>query len=183
MAGSVLAERLASIGQRVLVVESRNHIGGNCYDFYDEYGILVHKYGPHYFRTDSDEVFGYLSQFTEWHYHEYTVRAKIGNKLYTFPINLNTLREYFGRDFTEQEARVFIDEIRDKTILVPVNAEEQVLSEIGRELYEAFFKCYTEKQWGMLATELEPSVTARVPVRLSADDRYVLGKIQAVPQN
>ncbi len=90
-----MAERLASVGKKILIIDQRNHIGGNCYDCYDEHGVLIHKYGPHYFRTDSDEVFEYLSRFTEWHYHDYKVRAQIGEKTYTFPINLNTLKEFF----------------------------------------------------------------------------------------
>lgn len=95
MTGIVLAERLAASGKKILIIDQRDHIGGNCYDYYDAFGILIHKYGPHYFRTDSDEIFDYLSQFTEWHHHRYKVRVQIDEKMYTFPINLTTLKEFF----------------------------------------------------------------------------------------
>lgn len=184
LAGCVMAERLASQSdKKVLIIDKRPHIGGNCYDRIDDAGVLIHQYGPHYFRTDSQEVFDYLSNFTEWYYHDYKVKVKIRDKLYTFPINLNTLREFYGREFTEEEAKAFLEEIRDKSIIHPRNAEEQVVSQIGWELYEAFFKGYTEKQWGMKATELDASVTARIPIRTNTDDRYVLGRIQAMPKD
>jgi len=184
LAGCVMAERLASqADKKVLIIDKRPHIGGNCYDRIDEAGVLIHQYGPHYFRTDDQEVFDYLSNFTEWHYHDYKVKVKIKDKLYTFPINLNTLREFYGREFTEEEAKAFLEEVRDKSIANPRNAEEQVVSQIGWELYEAFFKGYTEKQWGMKATELDASVTARIPIRTNTDNRYVLARIQAMPKD
>ncbi len=180
-AGSVLAERLNSIGKKVLVIDKRNHVGGNCHDYYDEFGVLVHKYGPHYFRTNFDEVRDYLSLFTDWRPCEYRIRASVGGKLYTFPINRNTLNEFFGKNLsTEKEVEDFLfskkEEIDD-----PKNAEEQVLSLVGREIHEAFFKNYTKKQWGVDPKELDASVTARIPVRFNDDDRYVGDKFQAMP--
>lgn len=183
LAGCVLAERLASqAGKKVLLIDKRTHIGGNCYDRVDGAGVLIHQYGPHYFRTDDQGIFDYLSNFTDWYPHEYKVKSNINGSLFTFPINLNTLREFYGRHFTETEAKELLNGLRDKSIISPRNAEEQIVFQIGWELYEAFFRGYTEKQWGTRATELEPSVTARIPIRTNVDDRYVLGRIQAMPK-
>jgi UDP-galactopyranose mutase len=180
-AGCVLAERLNSIGKRVLVVDKRDHIGGNCHDYYDKSGVLVHKYGPHYFRTNFDEVKDYLSLFTDWRPCEYRIRASIDGKLYTFPINRNTINEFFEACFsTDKEVENFISSKKEK-IENPQNAEEQVLSMVGKDIYEAFFKNYTKKQWGIDPKELDASVTARIPVRFNDDDRYVGDKFQAMP--
>lgn len=181
--GSTLAERLNSTGKKVLVIDKRNHIGGNCYDYYNKGGVLVHKYGPHYFRTDFNDVKDYLSRFTNWHPHEYRVRASIKGRLYTFPINRNTLNEFFGINLkSEEEAKEFL-EIKRTKIEKPQNAEQQILAQVGRELYEAFFKHYTERQWGIHPRELDASVTARIPIRTNTDDRYVSGKFQAMPKD
>lgn len=182
-AGSVLAERLNSIGKKVLVVDKRDHVGGNCHDYYDETGVLVHKYGPHYFRTNFDEVKDYLSVFTEWRPCEYRIRASIDGNLYTFPINRNTLNEFFGVSLaTEKDVEEFLASKKEK-IENPQNAEEQVLSLVGREIYESFFKNYTKKQWGIDPKNLDASVTARIPIRFNDDDRYVGDKFQAMPLN
>lgn len=181
--GIVLAEKLASIGKKVLIIDKRNHIGGNCYDFYNEAGVLVHKYGPHYFRAKSEEVIKYLSEFTEWIPTRYKVKTMIKNKLYPLPINKITIEEFFGKKFnSEEKVKEFIDEIRDKTIINPKNAEEQILSLMGKEIYETFFKEYTEKQWGIKAANLDPSVTARIPIRFDENDDYILEKFQAMPK-
>jgi len=183
LAGSVLTERLRSIGKKVLVIDRRKHVGGNCYDYYNKAGVLVHRYGPHYFRTNFEEVKNYLSQFTEWIPAEYIIRSYIDGKLYTFPINRNTLNEFFGVDLkTEEEAEVFLNSKRIK-IKNPKNAEEQVLSLVGQEIYEAFFKNYTIKQWGIDPKKIDPSVTARIPIRTNTDDRYVNDKFQAMPKD
>lgn len=180
-AGSVLAERLNSIGKKVMVIDKRDHVGGNCYDYYDKSGVLVHKYGPHYFRTNFDEVKDYLSLFTDWRLCEYRIRTSVGGKLYTFPINRNTLNEFFGISLsTEKEVEDFLVSKKEK-IEDPKNAEEQVLSLVGKEIYEAFFKNYTKKQWGVESSTLDASVTARIPVRFNDDDRYVSDKFQAMP--
>ncbi|MDD5606668.1 MAG: UDP-galactopyranose mutase [Candidatus Pacebacteria bacterium] len=183
LAGSVLAERLHSIGKNVLVIDKRKHICGNCYDYYNKAGVLVHRYGPHYFRTNFEEVKDYLSQFTEWIPADYRIRSYINGKLYTFPINRNTLNEFFGVDLkTEEEAGVFLNSKRIK-IKNPKNAEEQVLSLAGQEIYEAFFKNYTIKQWGIDPKKLNASVTARIPIRTNTDDRYFNDSFQAMPKD
>jgi len=182
-AGSVLAERLNSIGKKVLVINKRKHIGGNCYDYYNKVGVLIHRYGPHYFRTNFEEVKDYLSQFTEWIPAEYKVRSCINGRLYTFPINRNTLNEFFDINLqTDEEVEAFLESKRIK-IKNPKNAEEQVLSLVGREIYEAFFKNYTIKQWGIDPKKLVPSVTARIPIRINTDDRYVNDNFQVMPKD
>lgn len=182
-AGSVLAERLNSIGKKVLIVEKRDHIGGNCYDYYDGTGVLVHKYGPHYFRTNFQEVVDYLSRFTQWRPHEYRIRSYVNGKIYTFPINRNTLNEFFGVNLkTDQETEEFLKSKREN-IENPKNAEEQILALAGKEIYEAFFKNYTIKQWGIHPKNLDASVTARIPIRINDDDRYLNDKFQAMPKD
>jgi len=181
-AGSVLGERLNSIGKNVLIIDKKDHIGGLSYDYYDDNGVLIHKYGPHYFRTNDDEVISYLSKFTEWHSHRYKVRVNIKGRLYTFPINIDTINEYFGLHLkTEEEMRRFLETKRVK-IEHPKNAEEQIISQIGIELYEAFFKNYTKKQWGKAPNELDASVTKRIPIRYTHNDDYVTEKFQAMPK-
>ena len=183
LAGSVLAERLTSIGAKVLVIDRRNHTGGNCYDYYDRAQVLVHKYGPHYFRTNFNEVKRYLSKFTKWRPCEYRIRSYVNGKLYTFPINRNTLNEFFNMKLkTQKEAKEFLESKRLK-IKHPKNAEEQVLALVGREIHEAFFRNYTKKQWGVDPKGLSASVTARIPIRTNTDDRYVNDKFQAMPRD
>jgi UDP-galactopyranose mutase len=181
-AGSVIAERLASQhGARVLVIDRRNHIGGNAYDEPNEAGILYHTYGPHIFHTNSDAVVDYLSQFTEWRPYEHRVRASVRDKLVPIPINRTTLNELFGLDLkTDEEAAEYlasraepVDEIK--------NSEDVVINAVGRELYELFFQGYTRKQWGIDPSELDKSVTARIPTRTNTDDRYFTDKFQAMP--
>jgi UDP-galactopyranose mutase len=182
-AGATLAHKLHKQGKKVLVVEKRNHIAGNCYDFYDDSGVLIHKYGPHYFRTNYDAVKEFLSQFTDWIPQEYRVRVSIKNKLYSFPINRTTLNEFFGLNLkTVEEAEAFLAAQRVK-IAKPKNAEEQVLATAGKKIYEAFFKNYTKKQWGIDPKKLGPSVTARIPIRTDTNDHYTSAKFQALPKN
>lgn len=182
-AGGVLAERLSSIGKKVLVIDKRDHIGGNCYDYYDNAGVLVHKYGPHYFRTNFPEVKEYLSKFTNWRPCKYRIRAYVNGELYPIPINRDTLNKFFNINLkNEEEARKFLDSKRLK-IKNPKNAEEQVLALAGKEIYEAFFKNYTKKQWGIDPKKLDASVTARIPIRTNTDDRYVSDKFQAMPRD
>lgn len=182
--GSILARKLAEEkNKKILIIDKRDHIGGNAYDYVNEAGILIHKYGPHYFRTDFEDVYKYLSRFTSWREHRYKVKVRIKNKLYSFPVNLATLEEFFDRSFTESTAKMFLDKLKNKKITNPKNAEEQVLKNIGKELYEAFFKGYTEKQWGVKVTDLDPSVTARIPIRTDRNDDYIIGKYQLMPKN
>jgi UDP-galactopyranose mutase len=181
-AGSVLAERLASQhGARILLIDRRPHVGGNAYDEPNEAGILYHKYGPHIFHTNSDQVVEYLSQFTEWRPYEHRVRAVVRDKLVPIPINRTTLNELFGLDLkTDDEAAEYlasraepVDEIK--------TSEDVVINAVGRELYELFFRGYTRKQWGLDPSELDKQVTSRIPTRTNTDDRYFSDKFQAMP--
>ncbi len=181
-AGATLAYLLHKKGKRVLVVEKRSHIGGNCFDYYNEHGVLVHKYGPHYFRTNYPEVRVFLSQFTDWIPQKYRIRVSVGGRLYSFPINRTTLNEVFGVSLrTVKEAEAFLEKKR-KQIIHPKNAEEQILATAGQEIYELFFKNYTKKQWGMDPRKLAPTVTARIPIRTNTDDRYTSASFQALPK-
>ncbi|MBS9390459.1 MAG: UDP-galactopyranose mutase [Dolichospermum sp. UKL201] len=180
-AGSVLAERLASqLEKKVLIVDRRNHIGGNAYDHYNNNGILVHKYGPHIFHTNSRDVFEYLSLFTEWRSYEHRVLASVDGQLVPIPINLDTINKLYGLNLTAFQLEEFfasIAEPRDKIL----TSEDVVVSKVGRELYEKFFRNYTRKQWGIDPSELDRSVTARVPTRTNRDDRYFTDTYQAMP--
>ena len=181
-AGSVLAERLASVlGKKVLVVERRSHVGGNAYDHYDEHGILVHKYGPHIFHTNSAEIFGYLQRFSAFRPYEHRVLASVDGQLVPLPINLDTVNRLFGTSLTALDLPEFFAQRAEKRPLK--TSEDVVLSAVGRELYEKFFKGYTRKQWGMDPSELDASVTARVPTRHNRDDRYFTDTYQAMPRH
>jgi UDP-galactopyranose mutase len=181
--GSVLAERLASqLDASVLLVDRRPHIGGNAYDFYNNEGILVHKYGPHIFHTNAKKVFDYLSQFTEWRPYEHRVQSSVDGQLVPMPINVDTLNKLYGLNLTCLQVDEFL-----KTVAEPreqiVTSEDVVLSRVGRDLYEKFFRNYTKKQWDLDPSELNASVAARVPVRTSRDDRYFTDRYQAMPLN
>jgi UDP-galactopyranose mutase len=181
-AGSVLAERLASVlGQLVLVVEQRSHIGGNAYDHYDDHGVLVHKYGPHIFHTNSADIFAYLSRFTEWRPYEHRVLASVDGQLVPIPINLDTVNRLYGTSLTSLELPAFFAKLAEKRTIK--SAEDVVVSSVGRELYEKFFRGYTRKQWGMDPSELDAAVTARIPTRASRDDRYFTDTYQAMPKH
>ncbi|MFB2923214.1 UDP-galactopyranose mutase [Aerosakkonema funiforme] len=180
-AGSVLAERLASqLGKKVLIVDKRNHIGGNAYDCYDDAGLLVHKYGPHIFHTNSREVFEYLSNFTEWRPYEHRVRASVDGQLVPMPINLDTINKLYGLNLTSFQLEEFFASVAEKKEYIRTS-EDVVVSKVGRELYEKFFRNYTRKQWGIDPSELDKSVTARVPTRTNRDDRYFTDTYQAMP--
>ncbi|MCA1645911.1 MAG: NAD(P)-binding protein, partial [Chloroflexi bacterium] len=180
-AGSVLAERLASqAGKRVLLVEKRNHIGGNAYDCHDDAGIMIHKYGPHIFHTNSAEVFGYLSHFTAWRPYQHRVRARVDGQLVPIPINLDTVNTLYGTQFTSFELAQFFASVAEPRDEIRTS-EDVVISKVGRELYEKFFRHYTRKQWGLDPSELDASVTARVPTRTNRDDRYFTDRYQAMP--
>jgi UDP-galactopyranose mutase len=182
-AGSVLAERLTSqLGKRVLVVDKRPHIAGNAFDEKDAAGVLMHKYGPHIFHTNSDEVSGYLSQFTKWRPYEHRVLASVKNGLLVpMPINRTTLNTLYGLNLkTDEEAEEFLAS-RGEPVEKIRTSEDVVISKVGRELYEMFFRGYTRKQWGLDPSELDKSVTARVPTRTNTDDRYFTDKFQAMP--
>jgi UDP-galactopyranose mutase len=180
-AGSVLAERLArGSGQKVLLVDRRPHIGGNAYDCYDDAGILIHKYGPHIFHTNSREVFEYLSGFTEWRPYEHRVRASVDGQLVPIPINLDTINKLYNLNLNSMELSSFFASVAEPRNPVRTS-EDVVISKVGRELYEKFFRGYTKKQWGLDPSQLDATVTARVPVRTNRDDRYFTDTYQAMP--
>ena len=180
-AGSVLAERLASVGnKKILIIDKRNHIGGNAYDYYNEDGILIHKYGPHIFHTNSADVFNYLSKFTPWRNYQHKVLASVDGQLLPIPINLNTVNKYYGLNLNGLEVEEFLASRAEKVYPVKTS-EDVVVSKVGRELYEKFFRGYTRKQWDLDPSELDASVTARVPTRTNKDDRYFTDTFQAMP--
>jgi UDP-galactopyranose mutase len=180
-AGSVMAERLASQHDaRVLIIDKRNHIGGNAYDHYDDAGILVHRYGPHIFHCNSSEIFSYLSRFTEWRPYQHRVLASVDGQLVPLPINLDTVNKLYGLSLTSAEMPAWLEQVAEPRNPV-VTAEDAVVSKVGIDLYQKFFRGYTRKQWGMEATELDAQVTARIPTRTNRDDRYFGDKYQAMP--
>ncbi len=180
-AGSVLAERLASVeNKRVLLIDRRPHIGGNAYDCHNEHGVLIHKYGPHIFHTNSAEIFNYLSRFTEWRQYQHRVRALVDGRLLPIPINLDTVNELYGLHLTPDGMKEFLASVAEKRERI-ATSEDVVVSGVGRELYEKFFRNYTRKQWGLDPSELDAQVTARVPVRFNRDDRYFTDTYQAMP--
>lgn len=179
--GSVLAERLATQShQKVLVVDKRPHIGGNAYDHYNEDGILIHKYGPHIFHTNSQEIYEYLSQFTAWRPYEHTVLADVDDKLVPIPINLNTINQLYGWNLTSAEVERFFARVAEPCNPIRTS-EDVVLNAVGRELYEKFFRGYTRKQWGVDPSELDKLVTARIPTRTNRDNRYFTDTYQVMP--
>jgi UDP-galactopyranose mutase len=180
-AGSVLAERLATrSNKKVLIIDKRSHIAGNAYDHYNEEGILVHKYGPHIFHTNSKDVFDYLSQFTEWRSYEHRVLASVDGQLVPIPINLDTINKLYGLNLTSFELEDWFESVAEQVPVVKTS-EDVVVSKVGRELYEKFFRNYTRKQWGMDPSELDKSVTSRVPTRTNRDGRYFTDTYQAMP--
>jgi UDP-galactopyranose mutase len=180
-AGSVLAERLArGADKTVLICDVRPHIGGNAYDCYDEEGILIHKYGPHIFHTNSSEIFDYLSDFTAWRPYQHRVLASVDGQLVPMPINLETINRLYGLNLNSLQLEDFFASVAEPREKI-CTSEDVVVSKVGRELYEKFFKNYTRKQWGMDPSELDASVTARVPTRLNRDDRYFTDRYQAMP--
>ncbi len=179
--GSVLAERLASqMHASVLIVDRRAHIGGNAYDYYNDDGILVHKYGPHIFHTNSRKVFDYLSQFTPWRPYEHRVQSSVDGQLVPMPINVDTLNKLYGMNLNCLQMEEFLQSVAEPREKI-TTSEDVVLSRVGRDLYEKFFRNYTRKQWDLDPSELDASVAARVPVRTSRDDRYFTDRYQAMP--
>jgi UDP-galactopyranose mutase len=180
-AGSVLAERLAEgSNKRVIICDKRPHIGGNAYDHYNDAGILVHKYGPHIFHTNSREVFEYLSRFTSWRSYQHRVRASVDGQIVPIPINLDTINTLYGLNLTSFEVEDFFKKVAEPREQIRTS-EDVVINRVGRELYEKFFRNYTRKQWGLDPSELDASVTSRVPTRTNRDDRYFTDTYQAMP--
>ena len=183
ISGLTLAERYASIGKRVLVIEKRDHIGGNCYDFVNDAGILVPKYGPHFFHTNNEEVWKYVNRFSEWIPYEHRVLSSVDGKLVPVPVNITTVNSIFGLSLkTEDEMKIWLSENIEK-IENPQNSEGSALARVGKVLYEKLFKPYTKKQWDMWPAELDVEVMNRIPVRTNFDDRYFTDEFQAIPKN
>ena len=173
-AGAVLAERFARVlGKSSLVIDRRHHVAGNAFDEYDRAGVLVHRYGPHYFRTNSQRVRAYLSQFTAWRAVEYKILAFSDGRFWNFPINLNTFEQLLGRPSSTEEMEATLAKWRIPLARPPRNSEEVIVTQVGRELYEKFFKNYTRKQWRRDPSELGPGVCRRIPIRTNRDNRYL----------
>jgi UDP-galactopyranose mutase len=183
-AGSVIADRLArDAGKKVLLIERRNHVGGNAYDHYNDEGILIHKYGPHIFHTNSERIFNYLSQYTEWIAYEHRVLAHVEGQLLPIPINRDTVNRLYGLNLqSEDDVEAFYNS-RAEPKAICRTSEDVVVGRVGRDLYEKFFRNYTKKQWGMDPSELDSSVTSRVPVRTNTDDRYFSDQFQFMPKH
>jgi len=180
-AGAVLAERIASQrGERVLVVDRRPHVAGNAFDHLDASGVLIHKYGPHIFHTNASQIVDYLSQFTSWRDYQHRVLAQVDGQLLPIPINLDTVNRLYGLDLSSEEMTAFLEKRRVPVQNI-VTSEDVVISTVGRELYEKFFRTYTRKQWGLDPSQLSRSVTARIPTRTNQDDRYFTDSFQKMP--
>ena len=181
ISGSVLAERYANLGKKVLIIEKRDHIAGNCYDYIDENGILVSKYGAHLFHTNEEDVWQYVNQFANWYPWEHKVIAQVDGQLVPIPVNITTVNKLFGTNITtEAEMKEWLDENR-LPIDAPKDGREAALNKVGQVLYEKMFRHYTKKQWDKYPEELDASVLDRIPVRTNYDDRYFSDKHQALP--
>lgn len=182
--GAVIARELALAGMHVTVYDARTHVAGNCHTARDHNtNVMVHLYGPHIFHTSNEDVWKYVQQFDEFIPYINRVKSIYNNKVYSLPINLMTINSFFGKTFSPKDAALFMDEIGDKSIHNPQTFEEQALRFVGKELYEAFFKGYTEKQWGMAPSELPASILKRLPVRFNYDDNYYSSKYQGIPKH
>jgi len=185
--GSVLAERIATqLGKTVLLVEQRNHIGGNAYDEYDERGILVHRYGPHIFHTHAEYIWDYLSQFTEWRSYYHHVLAVVEGQYVPLPFNLNSIYALFPPRYADRLSQLLIEQYGFNTkipiLKIRENAQEEELKFLAEYVYQNVFHHYTLKQWGITPQQLSPSVTARVPIYISRDNRYFQDKFQGLPK-
>jgi UDP-galactopyranose mutase len=179
--GLVMAERLSNeLGKHCIVIDKRSHIGGNAYDMHNDAGVLVHPYGGHIFSTNSEKVFQYLSRFTEWIPAEYTAASYANGKLWSFPVNLTTFEQLIGHASTTEEMEAYLDKVR-VPCAHPKNSEEAILSKVGPELYELFYKGYVLKQWGVSATEIDPAVCLRLPIRTSRNGLRFDAKYACMP--
>jgi UDP-galactopyranose mutase len=179
-AGSVVAAQMARLGRKVLIVDKRPHVAGNAFDHYDAAGVLVHKYGPHIFHTNSKDVFEFLSRFTEWRPYEHRVLAEVGGTLVPIPINIKTVNLLYGLTLQNGEMEAFLDAVVEHPPSLRTS-EDVVLSRVGRDLYEKLFRGYTRKQWGLDPSELDACVTARIPVRNDFEERYFTDSYQVMP--
>jgi UDP-galactopyranose mutase len=179
-AGATCARELADAGKRVLVIDKREHIAGNAYDRLDGHGVLIHEYGPHIFHTNSDKVVNFLSRFTQWRPYEHRVRAVCAGQLYPMPINRTTINRLYGLDLDEAGVAEYLERVRVPRDPIRTS-EDVVLSSVGPDLCEKFFRGYTRKQWGLDLSELSAGVAARIPTRTNDDDRYFTDKFQSMP--
>jgi len=183
ISGATIAYKFASAGKEVLVIDKRDHIGGNCYDFINEYGLIISKYGPHFFHTNDKGVWDFINQFSEWLPYEHRVLSFVDNKLVPIPVNITTVNELFNLNIqNEEEMKEWLLANTEK-IENPKNSEESAIARVGRVLYEKMLKNYTKKQWDLYPHELDPQVMNRIPVRTNFDDRYFTDTYQAVPKN
>ena len=184
LSGAVIGRELALRGHRVEIIDSRPHIGGNCHTERDAAtGVMVHVYGPHIFHTDDAEVWDYVNGFSTFMPYKNRVKTTSGGQVYSLPVNLHTINQFFGKTFRPDEARAFLETEADTSITDPQTFEEQALRFVGKGLYEAFFKGYTQKQWGCSPTALPASILKRLPVRFNYEDNYFFHKYQGMPEN
>lgn len=184
--GSVVARRIAEeLNEKVLVIDKKNHIGGNCYAYIDkETGIEVHKYGSHIFHTSNEDVWNFLSRFTEFNNYCHTVYSNYRNTIYSLPINLHTINQFFQKDLSPSEAQELVKkEVEEAGVVNPKNLEEKAVSLIGKSLYEAFIKGYTKKQWSVDPKDLSPEIITRLPVRFNYNNSYFSDKYQGIPND
>lgn len=182
LSGAVIARQLAEAGYRATLVDGRDHVGGNCHTLRDpETGVLVHVYGPHIFHTDDAGVWDYVTRFTRFVPYKHRVMTTSQEQVFSLPINLHTINQFYGQTLRPAEARAFLEAQADLSITDPQSFEEQALRFVGRDLYEAFFRGYTEKQWGCAPTQLPASILKRLPVRFSYDDNYFFHRFQGMP--
>jgi UDP-galactopyranose mutase len=183
LSGAVIGRELAEAGHRVHIVDTRDHVAGNCHTARDPAsGVLVHVYGPHIFHTDDAEVWDYVNRFQTFIPYRHRVKTTVGDKVYSLPVNLHSINQFFGKAMRPDEARAFVSTRVDPSITDPKSFEEQALRFVGRELYEAFFKGYTEKQWGCSPSDLPASILKRLPLRFNYDDSYFNHRFQALPE-
>lgn len=184
LSGAVIGRELAQEGFKVEIVDSRAHVAGNCHTERDPAtGVMVHVYGPHIFHTDDTEVWDYVNGFQPFMPYKNRVKTTSGGQVYSLPVNLHTINQFFGKTFRPDEARAFIEAQADTSITDPKTFEEQALRFVGRDLYEAFFKGYTQKQWGCSPTDLPASILKRLPVRFNYEDNYFFHAYQGMPEN
>lgn len=184
LSGAVIGRHLAALGHQVKIVDSRGHVAGNCHCARDaDTGVMVHIYGPHIFHTDDAEVWDYVNRYETFMPYKNRVKTISGGQVFSLPVNLHTINQFFHATMNPAEAKAFLEAKADTTITDPQTFEEQALRFVGRELYEAFFKGYTQKQWGVHPTELPASILKRLPVRFNYDDNYFFHKFQGMPEN
>jgi len=180
--GAVVAHSLALDGFNIVVADDRDHLGGNCHTYRDDVsGVMVHKYGPHIFHTDDAEVWDFVNRFATFKPYVNRVKTTVGGKVYSLPVNLHTINQFFDKSFSPDQAAEFIADISEG-IESPQNFEEQALSFVGSDLYEAFFKGYTKKQWGVDPVELPASILKRLPLRFNYNDNYFAHRFQGIPE-